>query len=307
MYLRNTAVAIALVICGLAVAQDNPNANIVKATMIADTTAVQPDTTFTLGVLFKVQPGWHIYWRNPGSSGLATKVVWSVPEGGSVGETLYPAPFAFTAPGDIVSYGYEDEVLLMTQARVSSKASGEVELNAKCSWLMCSDRCIPGKQNVTLKLLVGAGQPANEEIFNRYRPLIPRQENQLPDDLSVKSSAAAGKTILQLTVAPTAGAMLVGETRHPDLHEVYFFPDMQEGWAIDPPQISAPGASAQVGGAATKVHTAPVSITVTAQPEGAATKGAPLAKGVLVRQPITKDGKPGPVRASDLNLTATGR
>src|SRR4051794_29301951 len=67
---------------------NDSNASIVQATMLADTTAVQPDTTFTLGVLFKVKPGWHIYWRNPGSSGLATKVTWAIPEGGSNSDTL---------------------------------------------------------------------------------------------------------------------------------------------------------------------------------------------------------------------------
>ena len=31
--------------------------------------AVKPGETFPVGVKFTLQPGWHIYWKNPGDSG----------------------------------------------------------------------------------------------------------------------------------------------------------------------------------------------------------------------------------------------
>jgi thiol:disulfide interchange protein DsbD len=286
----------------IAFSQNAANANIVKAELLADTTAVKPDTTFTLGVLFKVQPGWHIYWRNPGSSGLATKVTFAVPEGGSVGETLYPAPSNFTAPGDIVSYGYEEEVLLMTEARVAPNATGQVEINAKCSWLMCSDRCIPGKQNVTLKLPVAAPQAANQQVFAKYKALLPKASNTLPAGVSVKAAGSAGKTALQLTVAPPAGHLLVAESRHPDLHQLFFFPDNQDGWVMETPQVSAPSTSVQVSNAALKAYDSPATISIPAEPTGASTKGSPLLQGVLVKQVVGKDGKIGNLESFDLKL-----
>jgi thiol:disulfide interchange protein DsbD len=301
LIIRTALLALALNLATTLVLAQNPaNANIVKAELLADTSAVKPDTTFTLGVLFKVQPGWHIYWRNPGSSGLATKVAWAVPEGGSTGETLYPTPNAFTAPGDIVSYGYDNEVLLLTEARVAPGAVGEVEINAKCSWLMCSDRCIPGKQNVSLKLPIGTPAPANQQVFGFYKALLPKSSDTLPAGVSAKASAAGGKTTLQVTVAPPAGQMLVGETRHPTFHQLFFFPDNQDGWVIDTPQVSAPTGTVQAGGAALKVYDAAAAITINAEASGASTQGTPLLQGVLVRQAVAKDGKPGRLEATDL-------
>lgn len=276
---------------------DNDNASIVQATMLADATAVQPDTTFTLGVLFKVKPGWHIYWRNPGSSGLATKVTWAIPEGGSNGDTLYPTPWAFTAPGDIVSYGYEDEVLLMTDARVAPNASGTVEINAKTRWLMCSDRCIPGKQDVSLKIPVGKGQPANAELFDKYRKQLPRHVNQLPAGVSVS------KNQVTIPVTVNSGSMLAGEDQHPDLRRVFFFPDNIDGYVVETPKVSEPDASVTVGGKALKAYSKPATITYTAEPSGSATGPLRIA-GVLVTQSVDSSGKAQPFEALEFDAPA---
>ena len=55
---------------------DNP----VEAQLVADTTAMRPGTTFTLGVLLKLQPEWHVYWTNPGEVGYATTFEWTLPD-----------------------------------------------------------------------------------------------------------------------------------------------------------------------------------------------------------------------------------
>jgi len=62
------------------------------------------------GLYFKLEPGWHVYWSNPGDAGLPPHIHWTLPEGVTVG------PLQFTAPkrlplGPLMDYGYEDEVL----------------------------------------------------------------------------------------------------------------------------------------------------------------------------------------------------
>ena len=266
-----------------------PNADIVKATLLADTTAIKPDTTFTLGVLFKVQPGWHIYWRNPGSSGLATKVRWAMPEGSSVSDTLYPAPWAFTAPGDIVSYGYEDEILLMTEARLPASAKGEIELNAKASWLMCSDRCIPGKQDISLKLPVGDGQPANAELFAKYKKQLPKHVDGAPAGAKL-TPGADGKVTVQIMVVAKAGEMLAAEDQHPDVRQVFFFPDNLDGAIIDTPKLSAPDGSVTIGGKMIKAYSKPATISYTLE-SGTAAPAPQRVAGVLVSQSFDSTGK----------------
>src|SRR6478672_9135605 len=44
--------------------------DLVKASLLADTTAVQPGQPFKVGVLLKIAPQWHVYWQNPGEGGI---------------------------------------------------------------------------------------------------------------------------------------------------------------------------------------------------------------------------------------------
>ncbi|HJW37287.1 MAG TPA: thioredoxin family protein, partial [Candidatus Udaeobacter sp.] len=53
--------------------------------------------------------------------------------------------------------------------------SSSVKLSADASWLVCERICIPGGANLQLELPVSTGsQPANTELFARYRRLLPQ-------------------------------------------------------------------------------------------------------------------------------------
>ncbi|MDG2051795.1 MAG: protein-disulfide reductase DsbD family protein, partial [Myxococcota bacterium] len=41
------------------------------AELLVDAATVAPGARVRIGVLFELQPGWHIYWQNPGDSGAA--------------------------------------------------------------------------------------------------------------------------------------------------------------------------------------------------------------------------------------------
>ena len=41
----------------------------VKASLIADISNIRANRPFTIGVLLEIEPGWHVYWTNPGDSG----------------------------------------------------------------------------------------------------------------------------------------------------------------------------------------------------------------------------------------------
>ena len=77
-----------------------------------------------VGVLFEMDPGWHIYWRNPGESGLPTEIHWSSP-GAAFSELSWPTPRVFDeAEGLFTTYGYVDQVLLASTATYSRPADG---------------------------------------------------------------------------------------------------------------------------------------------------------------------------------------
>jgi thiol:disulfide interchange protein DsbD len=149
---------------------------LVKAELLADTTAVVPGKPFTVGLLLRMVPGWHTYWKFPGDAGIPTELKWNLPPGWKVGEIQWPIPLKLKEPGDIQIYGYHDEVLLMQEITPPASISDPtVKLAAEANWLVCEKICIPGSASLQLDLLISASSaPANAELFSRFRRLLPQ-------------------------------------------------------------------------------------------------------------------------------------
>jgi thiol:disulfide interchange protein/DsbC/DsbD-like thiol-disulfide interchange protein len=149
---------------------------LVKAELLADANAVVPGKTFTVGLLLRMAPGWHTYWKFSGDAGLPTELKWKLPAGWKIGEIQWPIPLKTIDPGDIQTYGYENEVLLIQEIRPPSKIDNPlVKLSADASWLVCEKICIPGSTTLQLELPVSTtSQPVNTELFARYRRLLPQ-------------------------------------------------------------------------------------------------------------------------------------
>lgn len=158
-------------------------ANLVKARLVADVDAVAPQIPFKLAVYFDVAPQWHIYWENPGDSGLATRVNLTAPEGFEVSPLLFPGPDRFDLPGGLVNYGYADKAALFLDVVPPAQAgSGPVELSAEVKWLVCHDRCIPQRQTVTLTLPTATGKPnaVNQALLAPFLERLPEPWASLP-------------------------------------------------------------------------------------------------------------------------------
>ena len=61
--------------------------------------------------------GWHTYWKSNVEVGQPTDIVWSLPEGMTHTDYAYPIPERFDTQ-DIISFGYDKEVLLFTTITV---------------------------------------------------------------------------------------------------------------------------------------------------------------------------------------------
>lgn len=108
---------------------------------------------------------WHTYWKNPGDSGLGTKLTWTLPEGFTAGPIVWPYPRLIPTP-PLASYGYDHQALLLVQITPPAQlAAGEVTLRAKASRLMCMDVCIPGKAEVSLTLPVRNETPVPDPLL----------------------------------------------------------------------------------------------------------------------------------------------
>ncbi|MCB9707270.1 MAG: hypothetical protein H6714_00575 [Myxococcales bacterium] len=124
------------------------------------------------GVHFKIQKGWHIYGKVSGDSGLPTRVSWQLPTGASASAVHYPPAERFTDTGDIVTYGYTTETLLLSEITLGKSTLEPVQIAAKVKWLACqASQCVPGEANLSQPLL---RQPAPDgqltALFERFKP-----------------------------------------------------------------------------------------------------------------------------------------
>ncbi len=149
---------------------------LVKAELLANTSAVVPGKPFTAGVLLRMVPGWHTYWKFPGDAGIPTEIRWQLPSGWKAGEIQWPTPLKLDEPGDIQIYGYHDEVLLMQEITPpASLSDSAVKLSAEVNWLVCEKICIPGGATLQMDLPVATnGSPAHEELFARFQRALPQ-------------------------------------------------------------------------------------------------------------------------------------
>ena len=49
--------------------------------LVSGVDAVAAGEPFDLAVRMKTDPGWHVYWKNSGDSGLPVAVRWDLPDG----------------------------------------------------------------------------------------------------------------------------------------------------------------------------------------------------------------------------------
>ena len=148
------------------------------------------DGNFRLGLDFKLQPGWKIYWRSPGDAGLPPTVDWAGTENAVIGNFAWPVPERFELSG-LETFGYEGDVLLPATVTVP-QAAGAVHLKAAVDFLTCRELCVPN--DVTLDLAL----PAGLEGPGPYGDLIGRFQARVPDDGSrvglMLQTAAVGGT-----------------------------------------------------------------------------------------------------------------
>ena len=173
----------------------------VEAELVAEHSAAQPGKPLLVGLKLRMEPEWHTYWKNPGDSGLPTRISWSLPPGWQAGIVQWPYPKLLPV-GPLMNFGYEDEVVLLSQLTPpASAAPGRAVLKANAEWLVCKDICIPEKGELELALPVSAAQPP---ASGRWQVAIERAQNMLPVAASgwKSESSIVGQRLLVRLEAP---------------------------------------------------------------------------------------------------------
>ena len=177
----------------------------VRTYLLADVSHAAPGQEFSVGLRFDIDPTWHIYWRNPGETGLATKVTFSGPEGFELGELRYPAPKRFESLDGTVTYGYEELALLSAPviAPDAAKPGDRISFKTKATWLACREACIQGSSENELKIEIASpSAPAKQthaELWQAQSAKLPRMASEL-QDLKQTWKTTSRETVLVLRV-----------------------------------------------------------------------------------------------------------
>lgn len=92
----------------------------------------------------KLEKGWHVYWKNPGDSGIPTEWKFQSKKN-SLKLTMleWPAPTLYKEAGDLWTYGYSGENTFF--ANINNQSNQTDELLVVTEFLVCKELCIPAK------------------------------------------------------------------------------------------------------------------------------------------------------------------
>lgn len=202
---------------GLAVAQAGPQrTERIEAELVSMSRWATPGGTIVVAVRQDIQPGWHTYWRNPGDSGGATTLNWSLPTGVRAGEIVWPLPTRQRLQG-LVNYGYEGVAYLPVPIEIPADArpGSTLPLTVKALFLVCSaEMCVPDELTLTLNLPVREGAAPLDPA---HGAAIARVLEQAPRPAGITAHATLDNGVLTLTAT---GGPLAGGDPGPS----YFFP-----------------------------------------------------------------------------------
>ncbi len=289
--LRGWFASLALLAAGTGVAAAQPvDTGHSVADLISERAAVAPGDQFLVAVKLDLAPGgWHVYWKNPGDSGLPPMVAWTLPDGMTHDDDfVWPTPHAIPLT-TLMNYGYETQLVLPIEmtAPADAKPGDTLALQGALDILICLDTCIPEAGVINLSLPVEAAPRSNDEAS----ALIASYLAQAPSPLS--GSAAIERLPdgfrIGISSEEVAGAA------SGSLKEIHFFPNGHEILHAEP-QVFRRG---------------PAGVTVELKSSDVAAKGEQALGGVLLveqidgaRQSWTVDAAPGAIATAGLSDTA---
>ncbi len=132
--------------------------------MLIESNSMNPGDEMLVGFKFTLNPGWHTYWENPGDAGEGASIKWNLPNDVSASEILWPGPERIPVE-PLMTFGYEDEVVLLTKIFTSKDTTIPLNLNALVSWYTCKEICIPQEAEVSIPIKLGNKTPSASKVI----------------------------------------------------------------------------------------------------------------------------------------------
>jgi DsbC/DsbD-like thiol-disulfide interchange protein len=155
-----------------------------RVSLVSSVENFVPGQPFTVAVFFEMDPDWHVYFKDPGESGMPPEVQWSLPEGLTAGELQFPIPEVLKTPAG-VNFVYHDKVAFLVEMTPGAnfQLGRSVEIEARVSWLECdADTCLPAKGAAKVAVTPQERQKLiNQDQFDTWRAKVKEAESFDPD------------------------------------------------------------------------------------------------------------------------------
>ncbi|SCA55587.1 Thiol:disulfide interchange protein dsbD 1 [Candidatus Terasakiella magnetica] len=140
--------------------------------LISAMSAVGESDQIILGLHFKMQKGWKVYWRSPGDAGYPPEVDWKDTPAITNAEMRWPLPERFVVLG-LETVGYKKEVVYPLHLKINP-TDQPLDINAKVRFLTCAEVCIPVETDLSLTLPTGPAQASEHaQLINKFESLVP--------------------------------------------------------------------------------------------------------------------------------------
>ena len=128
--------------------------------LLTESNLIEPGDELLVGFKFSLSPGWHTYWVNPGDAGEGASIKWNLPRDVKASKILWPGPERIPVE-PLMTFGYENEVVLLTKIYTSKNTDIPLTLNALVSWYTCKEICIPQEAEVSIPIKLGFKSPSS--------------------------------------------------------------------------------------------------------------------------------------------------
>lgn len=140
--------------------------------LVAAVEGVGEAASVPLALQFRMNPGWHIYWRSPGDAGYPPRADWSESTNLASAEVSWPAPRRFSVL-DIETLGYQEGVVLPVDVRLQRPGEA-LFVRATVEYLTCAEICVPYVAELALDVPAGEARPsAFSHDIARARATVP--------------------------------------------------------------------------------------------------------------------------------------
>lgn len=159
--------------------------------IISSHIVAEPGDTVLAAFSFKIDEGWHIYWRNPGDSGLEPQFKTDTPSVIKMTDVMWQTP-KLHVESDIGDYVYYKQVDLPFYIIIGNQAKpgDTILIKTETDYLICSDRCIPESASADIKLIIGTKKSEINENNIRLQAALSRVPKAYPISLAAKNDDA---------------------------------------------------------------------------------------------------------------------